>query len=129
MLDVNKAAGKTPASSTKSGIQLQEREINFRSPSRTPPAAKQAAPSRTEEPADGSSSDHPLILQGKVTNPLTNKPIDMHKAAYKTLISQGYRVDRQAGTMVRDGDGEAEAEVPQTTPRRTPTRSGGGRGR
>jgi hypothetical protein len=130
VLDVTKAAGRTPPSGTKSGMQLQDREINFRSVSRTPPAAKQAGSSRMEEPAGGSSSDHPLIQQGKVVNPLTQKPIDMNKGTFNTLVSQGYRVDRQAGIMVRDGDGEAEEEAPASQPRRrTPARSGGGRAR
>lgn len=82
----------------------------------SPPPAPQLSPAvPAASPAAGQASLSPLVQQGKILNPLTNKAIQFNKPTYNMLLSEGYTPDLVNGVMLAPADGPAAAAAQQAS--------------
>ncbi|KAF6266577.1 hypothetical protein COO60DRAFT_4338 [Scenedesmus sp. NREL 46B-D3] len=75
----------------------------------SPPPAPQLSPAPSAA-GGGQGAISPLVLKGKIVNPLTNKPIAINKQTYNMLISQGYTADLVEGVLLAPGGDAAAAQ-------------------
>jgi hypothetical protein len=110
--------GVAPAGKTSSSPWSQDRlvmDISNRQ-AVSPPAAPQLSPGvPAASPAAAAAAQgamSPLVQQGKILNPLTNKAILLNKATYNMLVSDGYTPDLVNGVMLPPGEHAAAAARP-----------------
>jgi hypothetical protein len=76
-----------------------------------PPAPQLSSAVLAASPAAaGQRQLSPLVQQGKILNPLTNKAIAFNKPTYNLLISEGYTPDLVNGVMLPPADNAAAAQ-------------------